>query len=259
MSLHVIRYALKAALRDKMVWGLSPFLSSGPACRFFLGFGRCNRTRSVRGRLYGWRSENSGVNRSILVRRLFCTAFLRFPRYRVLADPSGFCAALLFLSPLSAAFSTLAFVCGAFLALILSLLSMHYGEQDGIVLWSIGVTFELMIVCNVAFFLCHGFVISGYGWPWCSRVLCALAPDGRVVVDCASSGDGDERRHETCYRCERRRFPDYPPRFDLMAQTSWLIYGGPRLWDWVFVVVQAAIFLTLVISATIIDLRRKQF
>jgi hypothetical protein len=48
------------------------------------------------------------------------------------------------------------------------------------------------------------------------------------------------------------------PRFDLFAQTNWLIYG-PRDADILFFVLQSGIFLALVLSAAVFDLRRRQF
>lgn len=49
------------------------------------------------------------------------------------------------------------------------------------------------------------------------------------------------------------------PRFDLMTQTSWLIYGGASGSDWLLVGGQGAAFLFLVLVATLIDLSRRQF
>ncbi len=48
------------------------------------------------------------------------------------------------------------------------------------------------------------------------------------------------------------------PRLDLFAQTRWIIYGPGRD-DVVFVAVQSALFLALVLMAAIFDLSRKQF
>lgn len=256
MSLHVIRYALKAALRDKMVWGLLAIFVVGACLSFFSGSAAAiEQDQFVVAYMGGGLRILALIGLSLFVvffvRRSYDSRDIEFLLTRPVSRGA-------FVLSLSAAFSTLAFVCGTFLALILSLLSMHYGEQDGIVLWSIGVTFELMIVCNVAFFF--AMVLS-------SPVTAGLGVLGFYVLSRLMGGLLSIALHPAMATSDGMKLVIgvtkvvslIIPRFDLMAQTSWLIYGGPRLWDWVFVVVQAAIFLTLVISATIIDLRRKQF
>ncbi|MDE3038382.1 MAG: hypothetical protein KGJ21_08045, partial [Pseudomonadota bacterium] len=49
------------------------------------------------------------------------------------------------------------------------------------------------------------------------------------------------------------------PRLDFFAKSEWLIYGfdGPR--DWMVFIVQAAIFVPLLLLASIADFKRKQF
>ena len=49
------------------------------------------------------------------------------------------------------------------------------------------------------------------------------------------------------------------PRLDLMAQSSWLIYGTENSINWMFVIGQGIVFYALVFSATYIDFKRKQF
>ena len=49
------------------------------------------------------------------------------------------------------------------------------------------------------------------------------------------------------------------PRLDLMTQTGWLIYGVVEPKDIVFIMIQGLFFLLLILIATLIDLRRRQF
>ena len=51
----------------------------------------------------------------------------------------------------------------------------------------------------------------------------------------------------------------FVPRLDLMTQTSWVIYGADTVSDFAFILLQTAAFLALVLSATLIDLARRQF
>jgi hypothetical protein len=49
------------------------------------------------------------------------------------------------------------------------------------------------------------------------------------------------------------------PRLDFFAKTQWLVYGFDTSQDWMLWVVQAAVFLPLLLLASIADFRRKQF
>lgn len=49
------------------------------------------------------------------------------------------------------------------------------------------------------------------------------------------------------------------PRLDLFAKSQWLIYGFDSAQDWIVFAAQAAIFVPLLVFASIADFRRKQF
>ena len=49
------------------------------------------------------------------------------------------------------------------------------------------------------------------------------------------------------------------PRLDLFAKSAWLIYGFDAKQDWILFIAQAGIFIPLLLAASIIDFRRKQF
>jgi len=49
------------------------------------------------------------------------------------------------------------------------------------------------------------------------------------------------------------------PRLDLFAKTEWLIYGFNSSQDWLVYLIQTAIFVPLLLLASIADFRRKQF
>jgi hypothetical protein len=49
------------------------------------------------------------------------------------------------------------------------------------------------------------------------------------------------------------------PRLDFFAKTEWLIYGFNSNQDWLVVLAQAAVFVPLLLLASIADFRRKQF
>lgn len=49
------------------------------------------------------------------------------------------------------------------------------------------------------------------------------------------------------------------PRLDFFGKTEWLIYGVSKALDWQVFVLQAAIFVPLLLVAAILDFKRKQF
>jgi hypothetical protein len=49
------------------------------------------------------------------------------------------------------------------------------------------------------------------------------------------------------------------PRLDFFAKTEWLVYGFNSNQDWLVAVAQAAVFVPLLLLASIADFRRKQF
>jgi len=49
------------------------------------------------------------------------------------------------------------------------------------------------------------------------------------------------------------------PRLDFFAKSQWLVYGFDSSQDWILFAVQAAIFVPLLLLASIVDFRRKQF
>jgi hypothetical protein len=49
------------------------------------------------------------------------------------------------------------------------------------------------------------------------------------------------------------------PRLDFFAKSEWLVYGFNTNQDWVLYLLQAVIFVPLLLMASIVDFRRKQF
>jgi len=49
------------------------------------------------------------------------------------------------------------------------------------------------------------------------------------------------------------------PRLDLMAQTSWLLYGSSGDVGFSYVLIQGVVYSALLIGAAFVDLNRRQF
>lgn len=159
------------------------------------------------------------------------------------------------------AFSVLAIGTGAFIAMIVGALSLHFGEMSSVLLWCFGVTFELMIVTNVAFFFAMVLsspVTAGMG-TFGFYILARLI--GQLLAIFHHTPVGGDASYYVFNGLGHvvNVIAILLPRLDLLVQTSWLIYGGASVVDWIFVFIQGVAFLSLLCVATLIDLRRRQF
>jgi hypothetical protein len=155
------------------------------------------------------------------------------------------------------AFSLLAMIAGGLLMLVIWGAAYRNGAPEGILLWAFGVTAEYILLANVAFFF--AMVLS-------SPVSAGLAVMGFYVLS-RMMGQllGIIGNHPEPFPGIELLIGAFKmvsmvaPRLDLMTQTSWLLYGVNSLGDYVFIIVQAVVFLLLVLVATLVDLVRKQF
>lgn len=157
----------------------------------------------------------------------------------------------------AAAFSILALAAGLLLSLILGLSAHKTGNYEGIFLWGLGVTAEYIIVANVALFF--------------SMVLTSPVTAGMAVVGFYALSRtigqllGITQSHGFTFpgldvlNLGMKVISQIIPRLDLMTQTSWLVYGNASLSDFSFICLQAFVFCGLVLTATLIDLIRRQF
>ena len=157
----------------------------------------------------------------------------------------------------SVGFSFLAFLISVSLCLGLGFISIHIGNTQGVIYWSTGVICEYLLIVNVALFF--SMVLS-------SPVAASLATLGFYILG--------RLMGQLLYIIHHPvdTFPGYRvlsgafqmissliPRLDLMTQTSWLLYGAGGFKDYIFIPIQAGLFLVLVLIATLVDLRRRQF
>lgn len=158
----------------------------------------------------------------------------------------------------AAAFSLLAIGAGVFLTLILGGMAWRgSGEVSGVLLWSAGITGEFIIMVNVALFF--AMVLSSpvtagmaaLGFYILARMMGELLG---ITVNPPFHFAGDQTLMTVM-----KVVSVAVPRLDLMAQTSWLVYGTGGLSDYFFIICQALAFLILILTASLIDLVRRQF
>lgn len=125
----------------------------------------------------------------------------------------------------------------------------------GDTLWVFSVMAEAMIMVNVALFFAM-VIASPVGASMAVMafyVLCRMMGQILGIID----GSKTDLMKGLEYLMEA--ISAVLPRLDLMGQTSWLLYGlddGPAFG---FVLVQGAVFILILLSASLIDLTRRQF
>ncbi len=259
MSFVLVKYVLTAALRDRLLWGILAMSVLGVCLSIFSGSAAIVEQNQfiltyMAGGLRIIALLGLVLFAIFYIRRSFDSRDIEFLLTRPISKGKFVFSHVL-------AFSILTIVSGLFISLIMSVVAYHYNVHSSFYLWCFGVTFELMIVVNVAFFF--SMVLSSpvtagmatFGFYILSRLMGQLlsilhhSPDPVSLQEYVMNGLG------YLFSLISIVFP----RLDLLAQTSWLIYGGGTFSSWALIVVQGGAFLLLASVATWLDLRRRQF
>jgi ABC-type transport system involved in multi-copper enzyme maturation permease subunit len=248
-----------AAIRDRLIWGVAAMSILGVCLSIFSGsVAIVEQGQFVLAYMAGGLRIISLLGLTLFtiffVRRSFDARDIEFLLTRPISRAK-------FVFSHVAAFSLLAIAAGIFISVIVGVISLQYGGASSILLWCFGITFELMIVANIAFFF--SMVLSSpvtagmatFGFYILARLMGQLlsifhhTPIPHDVTSYVMTGLGQVVA----------MIAMIIPRLDLLAQTSWLIYGGGVFADWIFVLIQGVVFVGLIGIATTIDLRRRQF
>ncbi len=257
MSLHLIKYVLLAAFRDRMLWGVVAISLLGACLSLFSGSAAIiEQDQFVISYMAGGIRILSLMGLVLFVvfyiRRSFDARDVEFLLTRPISRVS-------FVLSHVVAFSILSIMSAGFLALLLFFVVQGKNVPEGMMLWAFGVMFEYIIVSNTAFFFSMVLGspvtagLSTLGFYVLSRMMGGLLAISDQVGNSAHAGVYKGLSHVMDV------VSVIIPRLDLMAQTSWLIYGDAKISDWGFILLQGVVFLSLVVGATIIDLKRKQF
>lgn len=253
MSWNVIKYVLKAALRDKLIISLIILVALGLSVSVFIG-----STAVIEANQFALVFAAGGLRViGVLGLVLFVVFYVRrsFDNKDVEYLLSRPISRVNFIFSHSIAFSLLA----CFFALIISsavfLLSInHFGV--GHFLWSISLMFELIIMVNVALFFSMVLpsaasvslaVLAFYVF---SRIMGQLLG----IIDQGMSIAGFEYISVIFQLISL-----IIPRLDLMAQTNWLVYGVFYETSLAFIVIHGVGYSLFVALAAVVDLVRRQF
>lgn len=259
MSPVLVKYILMAAVRDRLLWGIAAMSLLGVCLSIFSGsVAIVEQGQFVLAYMAGGLRVVALLGLALFtvffVRRSFDSRDVEFLLTRPISRP-------VFVFSHVVALSILTGCAGIFISVVVGGLAYVYSVDSSAFLWCFGTTFELMIVTNVAFFFAmvlNSPVTAGmatFGFYILARLMGQLLaimhhiPQPEDWQGYVTNGLG----YITA------AISVVIPRLDLLAQTSWLIYGGGDFKDWIFVVAQGGVFLSLIFVATWIDLRRRQF
>jgi hypothetical protein len=254
LSLPLWRYVLTAVLRDRVIQLMIVLMLLGMSAALFLGntaiIEKKAFTIAMAATILRMLSVLGLVTFiSFFVRRAFESREIDY----LLATPLTRHRLLL---SFAAAFVTVAFILAAAMSAIIFVLQHNY--NIGWLIWSLSVFVELGITAMIALFFSIALksatvsVLSSLGYYSLARML------GAMIGIVTTKLDSNIYIH---------RLIDYivktiatvTPRFDLLAQSAWLVYhndAGVALW---ILPVQFIVFCSLFFFAAAFDLRRSQF
>lgn len=255
MSLHLISYVFKAALRDRLIVAVFLTMIVGVSLSIFLGSSAAFEKNQFAVVFAAGSLRVASMMSLVLfcvfyVRRSFDGKDVEFILSKSISRTSYIVSHVCALSVLALGVS---FMCGL---CVYSLAPQSF--SSGHLLWLSSITVENIIMVNVSLFfamilrsavsaclITFGFYVLGRMIGQILGIIDA-APKGFVLQD----GLGVIMQAVSIVI----------PRLDLMGQTSWLLYGaeaGSVGYGYIFI--QAIVFLFLIIVASIFDLLRQKF
>lgn len=255
MGYQLILYVLWGAVRDRLLLTVIVSMGLVAAISMFLGSAAILEQADFTKVFMASGLRLVGVLGLVLfivffIRRSFETKDVEF----MLSRPIG---RVSFILSYSAAFSLIAVFLGAICGgMVMVMAGQALGA--GQVYWCLTVMAEYVVVANVALFI--AMVLS-------SASACAMATLGFYLL-CRMSGqflgitDAAIMQDTFVSSVMNTLFQTisvFLPRLDLMAQTSWLVYGVGSVSDILFLMAQALVFSVFILCACLMDLIRRQF
>ena len=253
ISWPTMRYVLSAAVRDRLIISLLVIIGLGAALSVFLG-----TAAYVEKYQFVLVFAAGGLRiLSVLGIVLFCVFFMRrsFDNKDVDYLLSRPISRVSFIVSHAAAFSLIA-VMLALASSIAVFMTAPITFGAGHVLWGISLMFELIIMVNAALFFSMVLPSAStsamvvFGMYVLSRTI-------GILLGIVSSGLASAPMMKGL-AATMKFISLIIPRLDLMAQTSWLLYGTGNI-GLLFICAQGLIFSALLITAALVDLVRRQF
>lgn len=252
VSWPLVKYVLTASVRDRLVVSLFVAMAVGVSLSVFLGSAAVLEPGAFAVVFAAGGLRLAGALGLVLfivfyLRRAFETRDVDFLLSRPLSRAA-------FLLSHSAAFMLMAFVAALFVTLAVCAITPN-SVGAGHALWGFSLLMEYIIVANAALFFAMVLPNATSG---------ALAVLGFYVLArliwqiLGIAGAGFGAGHLSLLTDVMHVISLVVPRLDLMAQTSWLVYG-PGDAAVGLIVAQGVLYSALLASAALVDLERRQF
>jgi len=132
-------------------------------------------------------------------------------------------------------------------------------NMTGFMLWSLSLILECWLVVSIALFASLT-VKSGVGTVLSSLAIYAISRMMGFFVATTKTGILFEAEQvNTGARWLMTAVSTVVPRLDFFAKSQWLIYGAKSYDDLMLFLLQSAVFIPLLLVASVIDFKRKQF
>jgi hypothetical protein len=255
MSLPLWRYILTAVARDRIVQLMIVMMALGTAASIFLGSAAVTEQQAftiatVATALRTLAVLGLVIFISFFVRRVFESREIDY----LLATPLTRHRLLM---SFAAAFITVAIVFAVMIAVIVLILQRQV--TGGWMMWSASVVVELSITCMIALFFSIVLksatvsALCSLGYYTLARML------GAMIGISATKFDAGSTFVNMLVNWVIRIISVVTPRFDLLAQSAWLVYGKAEgIAPWLMPV-QLVVFCMLFFFCAAFDLRRSQF
>ena len=248
----LFRYALIAALRDKLILMLALLLVVGASLSIFMGSAAVAEADQFALVFAGGGLRMAGV----LGLSLFIVFYLRksFDSKDVEYLLSRPVSRISFITTHAAAFSCLALILGGFVFLTVCAIGPHH-IGAGHYLWGFSLIVEYIIIANIAMFFAMVLPNATAG----TLAVMAFYVLARMIGEILGIMDSGILPPRFEFASTIMEFISLViPRLDLLAQTGWLLYGAEGI-SYLFVAIQGIVFTALVVLAAMIDLSRRQF
>lgn len=254
LSVPLIKYVMMAALRDRLVLSLMVLVVVGAALSLSLGSAALIEYDQFSLVFAAGGLRFAGVVGLVLfvvfyMRRSFDNKDVEFLLSRPISRGA-------FILSHAVAFSILATALAVAVVLALVMVS-PLAVGSGHMLWGFSIIVEFILIANAALFFSM-VLTSAAGAALAVFGLYVLARLMGQLLGIAAVGGGI--LGVPVLRAGMDVVSMVIPRFDLLAQTSWLIYPDlPVSVGYGFIAMQGAVYGALLIVAAVIDLRRRQF
>jgi len=246
-------YVLTAAMRDRLVWSMAGIVVVVLSLSVFFGSSAVMEQDQFVKTFTAYGLRLFGTVSIVLfivnyVRRSFEARDVEY----LLSRPIG---RIKFVLVHSLAFSLIAFLFAFIVGGVVFV--MNQGNIDvGFFLWWASIFVEFVIMANVAMFF--AFVMTST--TACTIIVFAFYLLSRLMGEilgilAKNTSDGIFAFLSQIMNV----ISIIIPRLDMMGQTKWLLYGVTPEISYGFMVAQTLVFLSLVVCATCIDMKRRQF